>query len=65
MSTPGSAHGPNPGIIFETFNLYQRSAALKAAIELDLFTAIATGNHSVEAIAAAGGAKATAGGPQP
>jgi 2-polyprenyl-3-methyl-5-hydroxy-6-metoxy-1,4-benzoquinol methylase len=56
MSTPGSTHGPNPGIIFETFNMYQRSAALKAAIELDLFTEIAKGNHSVGTIATAIGA---------
>jgi 2-polyprenyl-3-methyl-5-hydroxy-6-metoxy-1,4-benzoquinol methylase len=56
MSTPGSAHGPNPGVIFETFTMYQRSAALKAGIELDLFTAIAKGNRSVDAIATAIGA---------
>ncbi len=56
MTTPSSAHGPNPGIIFETFNSYQRSAALKAAIELDLFTAIAKGSNKVDAIATAIGA---------
>ena len=56
MSTPGSAHGPNPGIIFETMAAYQRSAAFKAAIELDLFTQIAKGNHTAEGIAAAIGA---------
>jgi len=33
--------------------MYQRSAALKAAIELELFTAIAQGNHTAEAIASA------------
>src|ERR1700733_1036134 len=54
MST--TAHALNPGIIFETFNMYQRSAALKAAIELDLFTAIGKGSRSVEAIATAVGA---------
>jgi 2-polyprenyl-3-methyl-5-hydroxy-6-metoxy-1,4-benzoquinol methylase len=53
MSTPSSAHGPNPGIIFETFNAYQKSAALKAAIELDLFTEIAKGNNTAEALARA------------
>src|SRR5580700_5752435 len=51
MSTPGSAHGPNPGIIFETFNAYQRSAAIKAAIELDLFTEIGKGNRTAAALA--------------
>jgi len=53
MSTPSGAHGPNPGLIFETFNMYQRSAALKAAIELDLFTEIAKGSQTAEAIAGA------------
>lgn len=56
MSSPGSAHGPNPALIFETFSAYQRTAALKAAIELDLFTAIAKGQHSPEEIAKAIGA---------
>jgi ubiquinone/menaquinone biosynthesis C-methylase UbiE len=37
-------------------NAYQRSAALKAAVELDLFTTIAKGNRSPEAIASAIGA---------
>jgi 2-polyprenyl-3-methyl-5-hydroxy-6-metoxy-1,4-benzoquinol methylase len=53
MSTPSSAHPPNPGIIFETLNAYQKSAALKAAIELDLFTEIAQGSHTVQTIATA------------
>ncbi len=57
MSTAGApAHGPNPGIIFDTINAYQRSAALKTAIELDLFTAIAQGAHTADAIAQAAGA---------
>jgi 2-polyprenyl-3-methyl-5-hydroxy-6-metoxy-1,4-benzoquinol methylase len=47
---------PNPGIIFETINAYQRSAALKAAIELDVFSAVAKGNRTAEAIAKAVGA---------
>lgn len=33
--------GPSPAIVFETVNAYQRSEALKAAVELDLFTHIA------------------------
>lgn len=49
----GFAHEPNPGIIFDNLNAYQRSAALKAAIELDLFTEIARGNRSADAIAQA------------
>src|SRR5580658_9018295 len=62
MSSPSGAPGANPGIIFETFNMYQRSAALKAGIELDLFTEIAKGNHTVEAIAKAVGASDSHGG---
>jgi 2-polyprenyl-3-methyl-5-hydroxy-6-metoxy-1,4-benzoquinol methylase len=31
---------PSPKLFFETVNAYQRTAAIKAAIELDLFTAI-------------------------
>jgi 2-polyprenyl-3-methyl-5-hydroxy-6-metoxy-1,4-benzoquinol methylase len=57
MSTSGtSVHEPNPAVIFDNLNAYQRSAALKAAIELDLFTEIARGNRSAEAIARAVGA---------
>lgn len=42
---------PSPQLFFETMNAYQRSAALKTAIELDLFTAIGEGARSAEAIA--------------
>ena len=35
---------PSPGIVFDTLQAYQRSVALKAGIDLDLFTAIAEGN---------------------
>jgi 2-polyprenyl-3-methyl-5-hydroxy-6-metoxy-1,4-benzoquinol methylase len=58
MSTPGTGHAPNPGLIFETFQMYQRTAALKAAIELELFTEIGKGSHTVEAIAKGIGASA-------
>lgn len=53
-----STHVPNPAGIFEKLNAYQQSAALKAAIELDVFTAIAGGSRSAEAIAQAVGASA-------
>jgi 2-polyprenyl-3-methyl-5-hydroxy-6-metoxy-1,4-benzoquinol methylase len=54
MSTaPSSAPQPNPANIFDTLNAYQRSFALKAAIELDIFTEIGRGNNTIEAIAAA------------
>lgn len=43
---------PSPGPIFETLVAFQRSACLKGAIDLDLFTAIAEGNETVAPIAA-------------
>jgi ubiquinone/menaquinone biosynthesis C-methylase UbiE len=51
-----SVQEPNPAIIFDALNAYQRSAALKAAIELDVFTEIARGNRTANAIAKAMGA---------
>src|SRR4051794_10328265 len=52
MNIPGtSAQKPNPGVIFENINAYQRSASLKAAIELDVFSEIARGSRSTDAIA--------------
>ena len=41
---------PTPQLLFETLNAYQRTEALKAAIELDLFTAIAEGTRTPDAI---------------
>src|ERR1700722_9996874 len=38
-----TAVAPSPELIFETLNAYQRSAALRAAIELDLFRAVGEG----------------------
>ena len=45
--------GPSPAIVFETANAYQRSEALKAAVELDLLTHIANGRRTADEIAAA------------
>src|SRR5687768_12940261 len=42
---------PSPELIFETITAYQRSAVIKAAIELDIFTAIAEGATTVGALA--------------
>ncbi len=42
---------PNPSLIFQTLNAHQQTAALKAAIELDLFTAIGDGSTTPDAIA--------------
>src|ERR1051326_4644905 len=41
---------PNPVLIFSTVQGYQRVYALKAAVDLDLFTAIAKGNHTAAEI---------------
>src|ERR1700722_7781059 len=55
MTMPGtSAPKPDPGMIFDTLNAYQRSVALKAAIELDVFTEVARGSRTAETIAEAG-----------
>jgi precorrin-6B methylase 2 len=48
MSNPG----PSPEIVFDTLFAYQRTAALRAAIELDVFRAIGEGAGDVTAIAA-------------
>src|SRR5262249_37285656 len=42
---------PSPTLFFQTPRAYQRSAALKAAIDLDLFTAIGEGKETVPEIA--------------
>jgi ubiquinone/menaquinone biosynthesis C-methylase UbiE len=42
---------PSLPLLWETFTGYQRTAALKAAIELDLFTAIAAGIADVDTLA--------------
>lgn len=52
MSTTSQAQLPSPALIFETLNAYQRTAALRAAIELDLFSALAEGNSTAKNIAA-------------
>jgi hypothetical protein len=43
---------PTPDLLFDTALAYQRTAALRAAIDLGLFTAIADGAGTVPAIAA-------------
>ncbi len=52
MSSSPQPRAPSPAIVFDTLQAYQRSVALRGAIDLDLFTAIADGNTSVRAIAA-------------
>ena len=47
---------PSPELFFQTVNSYQRTAALKAAIELDVFSAVGDGNATAGEIAARCGA---------
>ncbi|HTS48760.1 MAG TPA: class I SAM-dependent methyltransferase [Bryobacteraceae bacterium] len=52
MSTaPQNLAAPSLEVIFDALNGYQRTAALRGAIELDLFTAIAEGNTTAKLIA--------------
>lgn len=46
---------PSPQLVFETFNAFQRTAALKAAVEIGLFSAIGAGHDTPAALAAACG----------
>lgn len=43
---------PTPALFFETITAYQRTEAIKSAIELDVFTAIAEGQRTAAEIAA-------------
>src|SRR3712207_1789349 len=42
---------PSPQHFFRTANAYQLTAALKAAVELDIFTAVAEGNRDAASVA--------------
>src|SRR5258707_3391944 len=48
-----TASQPTPALLFDTINAHQRTEAIKAAIELNLFTAIAAGNSSAKDLARA------------
>jgi 2-polyprenyl-3-methyl-5-hydroxy-6-metoxy-1,4-benzoquinol methylase/predicted transcriptional regulator len=52
LSTGSRTAQRTPELIFETFNAYHRTQALKAAIQLDIFTAIGEGAVTPAAIAA-------------
>ena len=41
---------PSPEIVFETFTAFQRTVTLKAAVDLDVFTAIAEGTVTPAAL---------------
>jgi len=51
MATPSQSQRPSPEHIFSVLTAFQNSAALKAAIELDIFTAIADGANRTNVIA--------------
>jgi hypothetical protein len=46
-----AAKQPTPALLFDTLNGYQRTQALKTAIELELFTAISEGKNTPKEIA--------------
>lgn len=48
--------GPSPALFFDTISGYQRTEALRAAVDLDLFTHVATGRATPDQLAAACGA---------
>jgi methyltransferase family protein len=50
MSSPGIQQ-PTPQLFFQTINSYQRTEALKAAIELEVFSAIGEGKATAREIA--------------
>src|SRR5215216_3468469 len=50
MST-SAAQQPSPELFFQTVNAHQRTEALKAAIELEVFTAIGEGNSTAAQLA--------------
>lgn len=49
--SPQTAGAPSPELILETLNGYQRTAALRAAIELDVFRAIGEGPGDIASLA--------------
>lgn len=51
MATPTGAATPNPSLVYQTLNAYQGTAALRAGIDLDVFTAIGEGVDTVAALA--------------
>jgi 2-polyprenyl-3-methyl-5-hydroxy-6-metoxy-1,4-benzoquinol methylase len=50
MSSPATQQ-PSPQLFFQTINAYQQTEGLKAAIELEVFTAIGEGNATAPEIA--------------
>ena len=52
---PQSTRQPTPALLFDTVNAYQRTEAIKSAIELSLFSIIAEGKTTTKEIAEACG----------
>jgi hypothetical protein len=50
------AAGPSPGLFVQTVNAFQRTAAIRAAVEPDLFTGVAEGRQTPAEPAARTGA---------
>jgi SAM-dependent methyltransferase len=51
MATRTGAAKPSPTLVYQTLNAYQNTAALRAAIDLDVFTAIGEGVDTAPALA--------------
>jgi SAM-dependent methyltransferase len=51
MATQTPVHEPNPFLLFDALNAYQRATALKAAVELEIFTHIGAGATTAAEIA--------------
>jgi ubiquinone/menaquinone biosynthesis C-methylase UbiE len=52
MATPSAGNRPTPERIFNALNAHQQTAALRTAIELDVFSAIGAGANTAATIAA-------------
>ena len=46
-----SQHAPSPSLFFQTVNAYQRTAAIKSALELEVFTAVGEGLETAPELA--------------
>ncbi|HSL69495.1 MAG TPA: class I SAM-dependent methyltransferase [Longimicrobiales bacterium] len=51
VKMPTPTPQPSPALFFETINAYHSTAALKTALELELFTAISEGAHTASELA--------------
>jgi precorrin-6B methylase 2 len=56
MATPATGNRPTPERIFNALNAYQQTAALRTAIEIDVFSAIGAGANTSAGLAAKTGA---------